>query len=122
MISFNIIREDVLPSTQIIPEFNFISGEKRMVAIQILNKYDKQPFFVLSGYEIKAKFLTSSGVPIVKIGSIRSDNRSIVTFDLSIEDTMNVISGRLVIELINEIDVTDIKKAVKENAIVKTRI
>jgi len=97
-LSFQIIREDIVPIVEAVTAFEFVSGEKRTLALQILNDYNQKPYLVPVGKTVTACLPTSdTNGPIQKAMIIGALDRSIFTAELSVEDTQRFISGNVTV-------------------------
>ena len=121
MISFNIIREDIIPTIQKITSFSFTAGEKRRLAIEIVNRYDENQYLIPSGYEASITFQTTS-TPVTKVATIHSQNSSIIYVDLSTSETTSFISGRISVKIVEIADPTNVVIAIRENIFTKARL
>lgn len=120
MISFNIIREDIIPIAQVISSFEFVGGEDRVLACQIINKYDSSPYLISNTATAEITLQTTdSNVPVVKSATIHTSNSSIVYVSLSAADTQNIIAGRISIKIV---DGADTKISVRNNILSKIRL
>lgn len=101
-IDFNIIREDILNQVEEISSFSFVAGESRKLAVQVLYKYNKKPQPVKAGWLPLFSFATRD-MPLYREGVLNSceDNNSIVTVDLTGQNTKDITSGYIWLKLIN---------------------
>lgn len=123
MLSFNIIREDIIPTVQKIDSFSFVSGEKRTIAIQLVNKYDGNPYIVPTGFVVEITFKTTvTATNITKTADIDSTNKSIISVTLSSAETQSIIQGPIQVQITETLDLTNIKMAIRDNLLCKKRI
>lgn len=122
MLDFQIIREDIQPTVEKINSFNFIPGEKRTLAIQLLNQYNKKPYFLPSLWQASMEFKTTDpDVPLLKTMTVDSVDRSILTVVLSSTETLSLISAKLKLTISEIADSTNKKISLKDGIFIKTK-
>jgi len=104
-LSFQIIREDIAPTIEKIDTFEFISGEKRTLALQLLNCYNQESFLVPLAQTVTLCLPTAdTNAPIQKAMILDTLDRSVATAELSVENTQNMISGQILIVVSDDSD------------------
>jgi len=122
MLTFRLLREDLVPTVQEIDTFNFVSGEKRTLAIQLLNSYDKNPLFVATGFTVRIEMQTADPEsPVIKTMALNATDKSIATVELSQSETETIISGKLIVSITEDADATNVQKAIKKQIFTRNK-
>lgn len=123
-LTFRIIREDIIDchSVEEIEQFEFVEGEERTIAIQLINKYNEEDYMLPTGWEAKIIMKTADPqTDIEKSLTPDSVNRSILTTSLSSSETEDAVSGPLRVEIFETASPTNKRIAVRNNIFEKTR-
>jgi len=122
MITFNLIREDIAPTVIEIDTFTFVSGEKRTFAIQLINSYDLNPHFIPALFTASMSFPTADpDTPTVKALTPDSTDRSIATVVLTAAETALLITGTLILTVVEDADATNVLSTIKKRIFVRNR-
>lgn len=113
LLDFQIIREDLTPTipptVEKIGTFRFTPGEKRTLAIQLLNSYNGKPYVLPSGWQAVLELPTLDPlVPLTKTATVNDPDRSILLIPLSAVETTDLISGKIKITISEIADPTNL--------------
>jgi len=99
------INEIIVPYIEKIDAFTFTGGESRTLALQLLQSYNKKHFFTPAGWGAMITLPTADSYTFLNYeGQVNAIDSSIYTINMSISDTLDAISGRIKISLINIAD------------------
>jgi len=119
---FRLIREDVAPTIEPIEEYSFVGGEKRTLAIQLLNKYNGKPFLIPALHDVSITLQTDDPLtPLVKTMTIDATDRSVITVVLTNIETDTLISGSIRIDVVETADATNVMIVIKRNLFRRVR-
>lgn len=126
LLDFQIIREDTVvtvpPTVEKLDSFKFTPTEERILALQLINLYNKKPYVLPSGWEATIEMQTADPeAPLVRSATINDPDRSILTIELDEIDTQTVITGRLKITIFEIADPTNKMIATKSGIFIKTK-
>lgn len=126
MLDLQIIREDVTPTipptVEKISSFKFTPGEKRTLAIQVLNGYNKRPYVLPVGWQADIELKTlDPDVPLQKSMTVDALDRSVLTVDLSDVETESLISGKIKLIISETIDPTNKMIVLKDGLFTKIK-